>query len=60
MDRVGYKSTMVHIPFYREDFTLIVEKGKWFVLSYLVAKELPGMRISPPGVKEDRDRRTRL
>ena len=33
----------------------MVEKGQWVVLPYSGAKELPGLRIIPPGVKEDMD-----
>ena len=38
----------------------MVDKGKWVVLPYLVAKRLPGLRSIPTGVKLDRDRRPRL
>ena len=37
----------------------MVEKGQWVVFPYSVAKRLPGLRLSPPGVKEERDRRPR-
>ena len=37
----------------------MVEKGQWMVLLYSVAKRLPGLRLSPPGVKVERDRRQR-
>ena len=37
----------------------MVAKGQWVVLPYLVAKRLPGLRLSPPGVKIERDRRPR-
>ena len=37
----------------------MVEKGQWAVLPYSVARTLPGLRLSPPGVKEERDRRPR-
>ena len=37
----------------------MVEKGQWTVLLYLVAKRLPGLRLSPPEVKVERDRRPR-
>ena len=33
------------------------ENGRWVVLPYSVAKEIPGLRLIPPGVNEDRDRR---
>ena len=35
----------------------MVEKGQWVVLPYLVAKMLTGLRLRPPGVKVERDRR---
>ena len=37
----------------------MVEKGQWVDPPYLVAKGLLGLRLSPPGVKVDRDRRPR-
>ena len=37
----------------------MVAKGQWVVLPYSVAKRLPGLRLSPPGVKIERDRRPR-
>ena len=33
----------------------MIEKGQWVVLPYSVAKGLPGFRLSPPGVKVERD-----
>ena len=48
---------MVHIPFLQEDFALMVRKGQWVVFPYLVDKDLPGLRFSPLGVKEERYRR---
>ena len=35
----------------------MIEKGQWVVLPYLVAKGLPGLRLSLSGVKVERDRR---
>ena len=52
LDRGPQKSTMAHIPFLREDFALMVGKGRGVVFPYLVAKELTGLRLSSPGVKE--------
>ena len=37
----------------------MVAKGQWVVLLYSVAQWLPGLRLSPPGVKIERDRRPR-
>ena len=54
-----HRSTTEHTPFLREEFASIVEKGQWIVLSYPVAKRLPGLRLRPPGVKVEWDRRPR-
>ena len=35
----------------------MVDKERWVVLPYLVAKELPGLRLISLGVKEERERR---
>ena len=35
----------------------MIEKGQWVVLPYSLAKGLQGLRLSPPGVKVERDRR---
>ena len=35
----------------------MVEKGQWVALPYSVAKGLPGLRLSVPGVKVEQDRR---
>ena len=37
----------------------MVDKGQWVVLPYFVAKRLPGLKLSPPGVKVEWDRRPR-
>ena len=55
LDRELYQSMMDHGPFLREDFALMVGKGKWVVIPYLVDMELPGLRMIPLGVKEDCD-----
>ena len=47
---------MAHVPFLREEFDLVVGKWHWVVLPYSVAKELPGLRLSLQGLKEERDR----
>ena len=37
----------------------LIEKGQWVILPYSVAKGLPGLRLSPLGVKVERDWRPR-
>ena len=59
LNRGTNQYTMAHIVFLREEFALMVEKGQWVVLNYSVAKELPGLRIIPTGVKGERYQRPR-
>ena len=55
-----HRSATEHIIFLPEEFALMIEKGQWVLLPYLVAKGLLGLRLSPPGVKVERDRRPLL
>ena len=59
LKRGPHQSDTEHAPFLSKEFASIVEKGKWVVLPYSVAKRLRGLRLSPPGVKVERDRRPR-
>ena len=59
LNRGPHRSSTEHTPFLREEFASMVEKGQWVVLPYSVAKRLPGLRLSPPGVNMERDRRPR-
>ena len=38
----------------------MIEDGHWIVLPYRLVKDLPNLRLSPLGVKEERERRPRL
>ena len=57
LKRGPQKSATKHAPFLRKELASLVEKGQWTVLPYLVAKRLPGLRLSPPGIKVERYRR---
>ena len=57
LKQVPHKSATEHAPFLHEEFSSMAEKGQWMVLPYLVAKRIPGLRLIPPGVKVERDRR---
>ena len=48
-----------HVTFWWEEFDSMVGKGKLVVLPYLVAKDLPVLRLFLSGVKEYRERRPR-
>ena len=56
LKRGPHRSATEHTLFLREEFSSMIEKGQWVVLPYSVAKGLPGLRLSPPGVKVERDR----
>ena len=55
LKRGPHKSTLEQTPFLHREFASMVAKGQWVVLLYLVAKRLPGLRLSPPGVKIECD-----
>ena len=57
LKRGPHRSATEHAPFLREEFASMAEKGQWAVLPYSVYKRLPGLRLSPPGVKVEQDRR---
>ena len=54
-----HRSATEHTLFLRKEFASMIEKGQWVVLPYPLAKGLPGLRLSPPGVKVEQDRRPR-
>ena len=45
--------------FLNEEFIDMINKGQWVILPYSVARHLPGLRLSPPGVVPQRERRPR-
>ena len=60
LDRGCHQSAQNHAAFLREEMADYVESGFWLVLPYELIKDLPGLRLSPSGVKDERDRRPRL
>ena len=54
-----HRSATEHTLFLQEEFASMISKGQWADLPYLVSKGLPGLRLSPPGVKVERDLRPR-
>ena len=57
--RGAHKSCQEHIDFLNEEFMDMIQKGQWVILPASVAVELEGLRLSPPGVVEQRGRRPR-
>ena len=48
-----------HLEFLSKEFVEMIQKAQWVVLPASMALELEGLRLSPPGVVSQRDRRPR-
>ena len=57
--RGAHKSCAEYLDFLREEFVDMRSKMQWVVLPASAVEHLPGLRISPPGVVPQRDRRPR-
>ena len=55
-----HRSARDHAAFIRKEMAEFVSEGFYTVLPYSLIRDLPGLRLSPLGVKEERDRRPRL
>ena len=60
MARGCHRSATEHKAFIREEMADFVENGFYAVLPYSKVRHLKGLRLSPLGIKEERDRRARL
>ena len=58
--RGAHASAEMNRAFVREEMAEFMECGYWTVLPYRLVRDLPGLRISPLGVKEERERKPRL
>ena len=59
LSRGPHKSAHEYIDYLEGEFVDMINKGQWVVLPYSTVRDLPGLRISPPGVIPQRDRRPR-
>ena len=59
LQRGPHPSCLPFLDFLETEFVDMIEKGQWVVLPYSVAKHLPGLHLSPPGVVPQRERRPR-
>ena len=59
MHRGPHRSCHNHIQFLEEEFVDMIQKDQWAILPYSIAQHLPNLRISPPGVVPQRNRRPR-
>ena len=55
----AHKSCHKYVEFLEEEFKDMINKSQWIILPYSKVKRLPGLRLSPPGVVPQRDRRPR-
>ena len=60
MTRGPHKSALDFTDFLEEEFANFVDCCQWIVLSWSRAKHLKNLRVSPPGVVPQRERRPRL
>ena len=54
--RGPHKSCGAHIAFLNVEFADMIRKGQWVILPATEARRLEGLRVSPPGVVDQRDR----
>ncbi|KAL3816142.1 hypothetical protein ACHAXA_001629 [Cyclostephanos tholiformis] len=59
LSRGPHKSAHEYQDYLAEEFVDMINKGQWVVLPFSSVRHLPGLRISPPGVIPQRDRRPR-
>ena len=59
LQRGAHRSCMEHIEFLHKEFADMIAKAYWVVLPAEAVKDLPGLRISPPGVVPQLGRRPR-
>ena len=59
LERGAHRSCREHLEFLHEEFTDMIAKSQWVVLPADAVADLPGLRVSPPGVVPQRDRRPR-
>ena len=57
--RGAHKSCLAHTEFLQEEFGDMIAKSQWVILPASAVEDLPGLRISPPGVVPQRERRPR-
>ena len=60
MDRGPHQSVLQHEDFLEEDLLDMVKKGQWIVLPFDSVRHIENLRVSPPGVVPQRDRRPRM
>ena len=57
--RGPHRSCYDHVDFLHEEFIDMIKKEQWVIIPFSLAKSLPGLRLSPPGVIPQRERQPR-
>jgi hypothetical protein len=57
--RGPHQSCKEHLAFLSDEFVDMIEKGQWTILPYSAIRDFLHLRLSPPGVVPQRDRRPR-
>ena len=57
--RGPHRSCHHYIDFLEEEFLDMMQKNQWIILPYAIAKSIPNLCLSPPGVVPQRNRRPR-
>ena len=59
LKRGPHRSSLEYIDFLEEEFVDMINKNQWIVLPFASVKHLKNLRLSPPGVVPQRNRRPR-
>lgn len=59
LDLAVERGPHIEQDFLAHEFSDMINNSQWIILPYSVAKKLPHLRISPPGVVPQRNRRFR-
>ena len=57
--RGPHRSCEEHTEFLAEEFVSMIQKGQWTILPFSVVEKFVNLRVSPPGVVPQHDRRPR-
>jgi hypothetical protein len=59
LSRGAHRSCRDYTEFLSQEFVEMIQKNQWTILPFSVVKQFKDMRLSPPGVVPQRDRRPR-
>jgi hypothetical protein len=59
LSRGAHRSCRDYTEFLSQEFVEMIRKNQWTILPFSVVKQFKDMRLSPPGVVPQRDRRPR-